>query len=138
MITLNNDDIKMLALFEQATGVPAKDYVQSDARVTFVVAQGEAGRAIGRNGCNAKALRGALKKEIEVVEYSPDARQFAANVFKGVRIKNMDMGGSAALVRVEAEDRGIAIGRGGDRVKRASALMERQFGMASAAVRSRP
>lgn len=128
MITLTNDDLKMLALFEQVTGVPARDYVQSDARVAFVVAQGDAGRAIGRQGCNAKALSGALKKEIEVVEYSPDARQFAANMFKGVRIKNIDVGENAT-VRVDAEDRGIAIGRNGERVKRASALMQRQFGI---------
>lgn len=67
-------------LFESVTRARVKDCYQSNEALMFVVYEGEAGKAIGRNGENIKRLTQLTKKRIKVVEFSEDPLKLVSNL----------------------------------------------------------
>ena len=129
---LTNDDIKSISLFEQLTGAAATDCVLYEGGVVFVVKEGDIGRAIGKNGSSINRVRTAFGRPVSVVENASELSAFVANIYSTIDIK-VDVkqgidGKTLALVRVDAKDRGNAIGRNGEKIKMARMLVERHFG----------
>lgn len=128
---LTNDDIKSISLFEQLTGAVATDCVITESGVVFVVKEGEIGRAIGKNGASINRVRSAFGRQVTVVEKASELSAFVANIFSSIKVKvDMRQAGEKpiAIVKVDAKDRGNAIGRNGERIKTARMLVERHFG----------
>jgi N utilization substance protein A len=119
-------------LLESNTGAKAKDAIVTDDAVIFVVGEGELGKAVGRNGMNARRLSSAFKKGVEFVESAPDVKGFLGNVFRPAKLvevrEEMRDGKLTVTVSVDKADKGLAIGRGGERIKRARLLAKRHFG----------
>lgn len=67
-------------LFESVTRARVKDCYQSSEALMFIVYEGEAGKAIGRNGENIKRITQLTKKRIKVVEFSEDPLRFVSNL----------------------------------------------------------
>lgn len=132
MVKLLNEDLKLLALFEQMTGAHAEDVLASEAGFVFVVEQGHVGKAIGKGGSTLERVRKALNKTVLVVESSDDVRVFARNCVSPVPVKDLnvveDNSGRFVSLKVAPEQRGYAIGRGGERIKLLSSLLQRRFG----------
>lgn len=134
-IKLTEEEMQYISLFEAVTQVEARDCVVDgeNNRVVFLVKQGMAGKAIGSNGANVKILRKLLGKDVEIVEESDtleglvQAALFPARV-KAVEIREYD-NAKVAIVEVPAEQKGIAIGKGGRTIKRAKLLLKRYFGV---------
>ena len=129
-IKLTTDEIKCMGLFESITGVAARDCIidNNSNRIIFVTNPKEAGLAIGKNGFKIKLLRKATGKNIEVIEYSENAQEFIKNAFLPARVKEVRIveklnKRKIALVKVENEDKGIAIGKGGERVEKVRKLI---------------
>jgi transcription termination/antitermination protein NusA len=129
-LKLTNDDIKSISLFEQLTGAVATDCVFSDTGVVFVVKEGEIGKAIGKNGSSINRVRTAFGRQVNVVENASELSAFVANIFSTLDIKVDVRNGEKplAVVKVDAKDRGNAIGRNGERIKMARMLVQRHFG----------
>ena len=133
-IKLTTDEIKCMGLFESITGVAARDCIidNHSNRIIFVTNPKEAGLAIGKNGFKIKLLRKATGKNIEVIEYSENAQEFIKNASLPARVKEVRIveklnKRKIALVKVENEDKGIAIGKGGERVEKVRKLIKRYF-----------
>ncbi|MGC8851291.1 MAG: NusA-like transcription termination signal-binding factor [Candidatus Micrarchaeia archaeon] len=133
MVTFSLEDIQLLNAVEAATGAKANDVVKSDNAFIIVVRKGELGKAIGKQGSNITRLRKHLGKDVFVVEDSDTMNGFLANVFAPVPLKAVNLveseGRKIAVVAVEAKNKGLAIGRGGDKIKRARILAKRKFGI---------
>jgi N utilization substance protein A len=135
-VKLTSDEIQYMRLFEGVTGAVAKDVVLDAKanRVIFVIKAGDIGLAIGKNGSNVKRVEDALRKEVEIVEYSESAEDFVKNTLapaciKAVKLTEKKEGHRAAIVTVEPKDRGLAIGKNGKNVTRARLLVNRHFGI---------
>ena len=130
--TLSNSDLQVMNLLEAQTGARAKDVVVLGEEIVFVVEKGDLGKAIGKNGQNILKLRRSLGHDVTVVESAGDIRSFLSNVFKPAKLveirESNAPGRKVANVVVNAEDKGIAIGKGGSRVKVARVLSQRLFG----------
>ncbi|MCX8175724.1 MAG: NusA-like transcription termination signal-binding factor [Candidatus Bathyarchaeota archaeon] len=133
-IKLTADEIKCMSLFESITGVTARDCIidNHSNRIIFVTNPKEAGLAIGKNGFKIKLLRRATGKNIEVVEYSENIQEFIKNAFLPARVKEVRVVEKldkkrVAFVKVENEDKGIAIGKGGEKVEKVKKLVKRYF-----------
>jgi N utilization substance protein A len=89
-IKLNSEDIGYINLFETTTNAGVKDCIvdASKGKITFVVNEGQAGIAIGKNGMNIKKLEEKIKKRIEILEYSADPIKFISNIFRPIKINN--------------------------------------------------
>ena len=129
MHKISNQELQSINLLEENTGARAKDVIAFEDSIVFVVEKGDLGRAIGRNGNNIQKLRRAFDKNVEVVEDAEDVKQFAQNVFYPAKVIEAKQSNDkkTLLVKVENKDRGIAIGKGGERIKRAKTLFERHF-----------
>lgn len=132
MPTISNAEIQLINMLESSTGAHAKDVVMTGDSVIFVVEKGELGKAIGKGGVNIKRMRYAFKKNVEVVEAADDLRGFLANIFKPVKLVDVLEATSGdrkvVSVSVDNKNKGLAIGRGGERIKKARALAKREFG----------
>lgn len=131
MHTLSKEDIQLLNLLEFRTGAHGKDVVRSDNELVFIVASGDLGKAIGKNGTNLARLRREVGASVEVVEAANSLEGFTYNLFKPVPVQEVSMsedgGRKTVTVKVEREKKGLAIGRNGERIKRARALLKRYY-----------
>lgn len=131
MPTLSNADLQLITMLESQTGAHASDVVPTEESVIFIVAKGELGRVIGKGGATITRLKHLLGKHVDVVEESPTLRGFLANCFAPVPLKDVkestDGEHTSVIVHVESKDKGMAIGRNGERIKKARLLAKRHF-----------
>ncbi|MHA1266736.1 MAG: NusA-like transcription termination signal-binding factor [Candidatus Helarchaeota archaeon] len=131
-IKLGGNEIRFISLFESITGAVARDCIIDDDRIIFIVKPGNIGLAIGKKGINIKRVRDFLQKPIEIVEYAQNPEDFIKNTLAPARIKMITLterrdGKKIAMVTVNEEDRGIAIGKNGKHVARARLLARRHY-----------
>ena len=123
-----------MALFSDITGADVKDCIidPESGTIVFIVPPGKAGLAIGNRGINVKRLSKILGKRIEVVEWADNLEDFVKNLFLPARVLGTSLmklkdGRKVLYVRVNPEDKGLAIGRGGKNVNKARAILKRYF-----------
>jgi N utilization substance protein A len=133
-IKITSNEMRFIALFESVTSANVKDCIidEEQARVLFVVSEGQIGVAIGRGGRNIHTLERMTGKKHEIIEYSEDAAQFIKNALKPalvkeVRITEKPDGKSIAVVAVNPKDKGVAIGKNGRNAERLRFLAKRYF-----------
>src|SRR3989344_2768480 len=131
MVTLSNDEMKCIALFESLTGAVVKDCMIGENWMAFVIKEGEMGRAIGKGGSTIERARMKFGKPLYVVEDAVDLKDFVVTRLKPVPISNLKLqekdNARTAIVTVDARDSGAAIGKGGERIKMHKALLQRRF-----------
>ncbi len=127
MVTLNNEQTKQILFFQQVTHASARDCVEDDEHIVFVVAEGDMGKAIGKNGNGIKDLQRMLKKNVLFVEYSNILDRFVENIFFPTKI-NVNSTDDKVMIKVDADNRKYVIGKGGHKIKLARTLISRHFG----------
>ena len=134
-IKLGADEMRYIALFEGLTGARVHDCViyENEGRLIFVVKAGDIGLAIGKGGNKIRRAKRVIGKGIEVVEYSTDPAEFVKNILTPARVRGVNIierqGKKIALIDVEEQDRGIAVGRGGRKIQCAKKLALRHHGI---------
>ncbi len=129
--TLTMEDIQLLNLLETRTGARAKDIVRFGDGLIFVVEEGQMGKALGKNGQNLARLRNDVGKPVELVEASDSLEVFSKNLFRPASVLQVavsqDGGHKRVSVKVSADSKGLAIGRSGEKIKRAKTLLKKYF-----------
>jgi len=134
-VRLGVEEMRYIALFESLTGANVRDCLMSDGKnkLTFVVESGCIGRAIGRRGNNIRRVRRIIGKSVEVVEYSDDPVKFIKNLLAPAKVRDIkvveEMGKKVAYVSIDELNKGLAVGRGGGKIKRARMLAARHHGI---------
>ncbi len=128
---LNEDDLKVFSSFEKITHVMPSDYIATPSSLVFLVSKESLGQAIGKKAANIEKLRKIFRKRVVVVADSEEAEGFLRNFFGNVTISDIEsrnvMGETAIIMTVADKDRGIAIGRDGERIKAAKSLLKKKF-----------
>ena len=123
------------------TGAGVKDCVVDNEtnKVIVVVKKGDMGLAIGKGGSNINKLKKLMKKDIEVVEHSPDLKEFIENLLRPAYVKSVELLQNndklCAYVEVLTKHKGIAIGKNGERIKRVKLLVKRDQGIDNVIIR---
>ncbi len=135
-IKLTADEMRYMALFENVTGAASRDcLIENETnKIIFITKANEAGLAVGRNGLNVKTLRRMTGRNIEIIEYADTAIDFIKNAFNPARIREVRItekpdGRKFAVVNVDPKDKGVAIGKGGEKAERVRQLVRRYFGI---------
>lgn len=130
-IELSGDDLAIFSNFEKITRVMPSDYLSAENIMVFLVPQESLGRAIGKGGSNIEKLKHAFRKRVVIVGDSDDPEGFVRSFFNNIKIYSIEirdvMGEKAMLVTVDEKDRGIAIGRDGERIKAAKSFLKKKF-----------
>jgi len=130
-VKLDTEGIRCIGIFESLTGAGVKDCVVDNEanKVIMVVKKGDMGLAIGKGGSNINKAKKIIRKEIELVEHSTDIKEFIQNLLRPASVKSIELqtkdNKSYAYVEVSSKDKGIAIGKNGEKIKRVKLLMKR-------------
>jgi N utilization substance protein A len=140
-ITLSEEEMRYISLLEMVSGVKARDCILSEEenRLIFLVEKELVGLCVGKNGRHIKKLRRLLGKEVEVVGYSEDPEEFLRLLFAPVQLSSLTLteedGKKVAVVEVRPQEKGLAIGKAGARIKRAKKLAQRNLGIHNIIIR---
>ena len=124
-LTLDQKTIQIMDLFHNLTGSTAVDCLAEDDYVYFVVAKGEYGLAVGKNGAKVKNAERVFKKPIKVFEYSDVLEEFVKNLVSDVQ--EISKNGNIIFVKVPAKDRAKVIGKGGKNIRVINRFLQRLF-----------
>lgn len=131
MIELTADDLRYFSEFEKVTRVTPNDYTIGDSTIVFLVDQELLGKAIGRNSVNIARLKGVFRKRVIVVADSNDIELFLRNMFYNISIISVEireaMGDRTIFVAIDEKDRGVAIGKNGERIKMLKNFLKKKF-----------
>ena len=126
--------MRYIALFESITGATAKDCLidNTQNKIIFVTKEKEAGLAVGKDGAKVKVLKRVTGRNIEIIEYARDAQSFIKSAFVPARIREIRIssrldGTKIAVIKVEERDKGLAIGRRGERAERIRQLAKKYY-----------
>ena len=133
-IRLTSNEMRYIALLESITSATVRDCIVDDElnRIIFIVKEGDIGMAIGKGGKNIHLLEKMTGKKHEIIEHSENPAQFIKNALKPahvneIRITELPDGKSIAVVTVNAQDKGVAIGKNGRNAERIRFLAKRYF-----------
>jgi N utilization substance protein A len=133
MRELTSDDLNYFSQFERITGVTPNDYMIISDTIVFLVGEGLLGKAIGRNSKNIEMLKDIFKKRIIIIADSNEPELFLRNIFYKVNILATELreagGEKKFFLTIDENDRGIAIGKNGERIKMARTLLKKKFNM---------
>ena len=131
MLELTGDDLNIFSSFEKITKIMPSDYLVTENFMIFLVPPAQLGRAIGNKGANIEKLTQTFRKKVVVIADNPDPEGFVRSFFGNIEVEDIDvrnvMGEINMIVTVSEKDRGIAIGRNGERVKAAKTLLKKKF-----------
>ena len=110
-----------------------KDCILDDdnAKVTFVVKNGDMGLAIGKGGSTVTKVKKAVGRGVEIIEHNDDPAQFIRNILspaelKSIKIVEKSNDEKIAIVNTDSSNKRIAIGKTGSNIARAKLLAKRQ------------
>ncbi|BCU67309.1 transcription elongation factor NusA [Sulfolobales archaeon HS-7] len=128
-IKLTPEELKYMSLFQDVTRVTARDCIITEDRIIFLVNPGQTGLAIGKGGTNVRKLKNVIGKDIEIVEYNDDMEKLVENIMAPARVRAIKIvqnnSKKVMHIRVDFNDKGIAIGKNGRNVQRAKLILKR-------------
>ena len=127
-IKYDSDLMKIISIFESATGARLKDAISSEGSLMLIVQEGDMGRAIGKNGSNIRKMENLLKKKIKVAEFSSNISRFAGNLMMPLQAKNIEF--SEGIVSIYCNDtktRAMLIGRDRSNINFITGILRRYF-----------
>ncbi len=131
MVELSNDDIKCITTFESITGAGVHDCIITENAVVFLIIPGDLGKAIGKKGANITRVRQAFGRQVLIFEDKEDIEQMVRELFAPIPVTHINihekMDNKTVYVTVDEKDRGMAIGRNGDRIKTHRQILLRKF-----------
>lgn len=142
-ITFSREQMQLMSMFKDKTGETAKDCVEDGRydRTIFIVDQGRISAAIGKGGAHIKRFQAAIKKRVELVEYSNSSEEFIRNMLNPKLVKNVkvDHGPDDTLVAdvmVNEHDKGMVVGKQGSNIEKARMLASRHHNISKITVRT--
>ena len=123
-----------MSLFQNLTGATARDCIidQKLERVIFTISQGQMGLAIGKSGETIKKVQKVMGRQIELVEWSDEPKQFLMNclnpqLIREIRLADKPDGAKSATIVVDEKKKGAILGKGGRNAEKARLLAKRYF-----------
>ena len=127
-ITYSQDIMGFMTFFESMTRTRLKDcLVDNNSQIIFVVEKGLTGKAIGKNGANAKRLENALKRKIKIVEFNPLPIEFIRGLISPLKAEVSEEGSTIVLQSSDRNTKSMLIGRDARNLKNYESIVKRYF-----------
>jgi N utilization substance protein A len=127
-VTLSGEALRIAGLVEEVTEVTVRDCLVDDDRVVVLVGAGEMGKAIGAGGEHVRRIERRLGTQVTLVEDADRAEAFVASALAPAAVYNVTVSEgeeTIAYAEVDENDRGAAIGAGGQNIEAARRLAKR-------------
>ncbi len=127
-LKLDQDDLALSSVIERVTGAQVKDCFKDEETLFVIVAPGEVGRAVGRNGENIHRLQAELGKRIKVIEYQDQAAAFVRKVIYPLNVQEIREEELTLIIRdSNKKTKSLLIGRDGRNLRNINRAVQRFF-----------
>jgi len=142
-IKLSSEQLSLISMFHSVTGATARDCLIDDKlnRLIFVVAKGQMGLAIGKEGVTVKKIERSMKRPVEVVEWADAVEDLVKNALGAKYVQRVEMadrldGTKGVVVYVDPRKKGAVLGLGGKNAEKFRMLAKRYFGISNVQITS--
>jgi len=142
-IKLTSDQLSLISMFHGMTGATARDCVMDEKlnRLIFVVAKGQMGLAIGKDGASVKKIERSVRRPVEVVEWADGIEELIRNSLGAKYVQRVEVsdrtdGTKAVVVFVDPRKKGAVLGLGGKNAEKVRMLAKRYFDIANVQITS--
>jgi N utilization substance protein A len=137
-ITLDGDSLRYMNLFETVTQVAARDCIEAEDKIVFIVGRGQLGKAIGKEGKNINQIKKLLNKDIHLIEHSDNPEEFIRNVFSYYDVKKVEIENRGTIVHatvtVDPRNKAKAIGKEGKNLRISRDIIARHHEVQSVSI----
>ena len=126
MHVLTQETMGYINVFESLTKAHVKDVIK-DSELMFIVKEGDAAKAIGRNGINIRKIGRLLKKKIKVVEFNSEAERFIENLIKPIEGKVYKDGENVVIEAKSVQDKANLLGKNRRNLNQLSSIVKKYF-----------
>ncbi|HLC55386.1 MAG TPA: NusA-like transcription termination signal-binding factor [Candidatus Nanoarchaeia archaeon] len=121
--------IGYITTFESLTRAKMKDVFYDDNLIlTFIVLEGEGGKAIGKGGSNVKRLGNLLKKRIRIIEFANDAVEFSKNCILPLVPRAIKQEENKILIEMEnTQQKAMLLGRNKSNFSNMQKIVQRYY-----------
>lgn len=106
--------IKTMSWFEAKTRARCKDcFTDQNGKLTFILEQGELGKAIGKKAAKLRELEEKLGKKIRVAEFAPNVGELIVNLTTPLKIVDLEEREDGVII-IQGKDmktNGLLIGK---------------------------
>ena len=125
---INLELIQYINYFERLTKASVKDCFFEEEKLIFVVKPGQARKAVGINGVNAKRFVEKTGKKIKIIEFNEDPIKFIRSLVSPIRPKNIEQEEDTINIEVEStKDKGLLIGRNAKNLENLKKHVQKYF-----------
>lgn len=117
--------IQTMDLFQNLTGSNVMDCVDDEDEIYVVVAEGQYGLAVGKNGAKIKNAEKVFKKKIKIFEYSENLMAFVKNLVPEATEITENEG--IIQIKVGQNLKAKVIGKSGKNIKILNAILKHLF-----------
>lgn len=142
-IKLSSEQLSLMSMFQAITGATARDCIIDEKlnRLIFVVAKGQMGLAIGKEGVSVKKLEHSVRRPVEVVEWADGVEDLVRNALGPKYVQRVEIsdrldGAKGVVVYVDPKKKGAVLGLGGKNAERVRMLAKRYFDVTSVQITS--
>ena len=102
---LTQDEIFYISKFDALTKVMAKDCIVAENVIAFVVKPDDIGRAIGKNGKNARLLAKQFGKRVEIFALQDTPEEFIKSAFPDIKFSSVEKKGNTVIIKLDSPER---------------------------------
>lgn len=127
-MVLDNELIKLISYFEAKTKSRVRDaFYDQNGKLTFMVEEGDLGKALGKGAKNLKELESKLNKPIRVTEWKTDKKDLIRSFVSPLEILSIDEqdDGIIVLRGKDERTRGLLIGKQARNLRNLEWMMRR-------------
>ena len=142
-IKLSSEQLSLISLFHSVTGATARDCLIDEKmnRLIFVVAKGQMGLAIGKEGVTVKKIERSMRRPVEVVEWADAVEELVRNALGAKYVQRIELadrmdGTKGVVVYVDPRKKGAVLGLGGKNAEKFRMLAKRYFGISNVQITS--
>ena len=128
-ISYTGETLKLMSLFESITRTRLKDcFVDKNSMLTFIVVNGDIGKAVGKDASNVKKLENMLNRKIKIVEFNSEVLGFVRNLVYPIRPRNVvENEGIITIESPDSKSRGMLIGRNAQSLRNFEEIAKKYF-----------
>ncbi len=123
-------DIKILGYintFEKFTRARVKDCLNDEGVLTFIIFQGDLGKALGKKGETLRKVSAKFKKKIKLIEFNSNPEKFVLNLVYPLKPELEITDDKIAIKAKNNFEKGKIFGREKENFKKLKELIKKYF-----------
>lgn len=125
---LDSEAMSLSSLLERLTHARVKDCFKEEDVIYFVVAPGDLGKAVGKQGIIVHTLQRELGKRVRIVEYRDSVEEFVRMLIYPLKVREIIVEGEIILLRDDdKKTKSLLIGRDSKNLQFINKVVKRFF-----------